>query len=200
MLMGAPLKTPALSGGTGAVAGKAHVESGRREAVDGVFSGSGRHLEAKLGRARADGVEADERATAAVFLRREEEAARRDEIEPLRRRRDEDENGGAGERQRLLPRPQRIDLRLRAGDEAALKIEPELRQPLRIRSAMLGEGALGRGEKNQAVVRRKASSPLSRLRERLGVRGRAQRTAHVSTPPRPARLRPATLSRRRERV
>lgn len=88
-----------------------------------------------------------------MFFRGEEKAARRDKIEPLRRRGDEDKHRSAGERQRLLARPQSVDLVLRAGDEAAAKIEPELRQPLRIRSAMLGEGAFRRGEEEEIVPR-----------------------------------------------
>ncbi len=82
--MGAPLKTPGLSGRTGAIADEAHVESGRRQSVDGAFSGRGRDLEAQLGGACPRGVEADERAAAPVFLRGEKEAARRDEVEALR--------------------------------------------------------------------------------------------------------------------
>lgn len=151
--MSAPLKTPSLSGGTGAVAGKAHVESGRREAIGGVFPGRRRDLEAQLGGACAGGVEADERAAALVFLRREEKAARRDEIERFRGLRDEDEDSGASERQRLLARPQRVDLRLCAREKAAPEIEPELRQTLRIRNAVLSESVLGRGEEQEPVFR-----------------------------------------------
>lgn len=100
-----------------------------------------------------------------MFLRREEQAARRHEIEPLRRGRNENKDRGAGERQRLLARPQRVDLRFGAREQAALKIEPELRQTLRIRSAMLSEGALGRGEEQEPVFRPRRES------ERKGERG-----------------------------
>ncbi len=105
MLMGGPLKAQDPSGGTGAIAGETHVESGRAEAVKGAFSGSGGNLESQFCGACAGDVEAQERAAALVPFRGEKEPARRNEIERLFRRRNGAQNESARQRQRLLRRP-----------------------------------------------------------------------------------------------
>lgn len=181
MFMGGPLKAPALSGGTGAVAGKAHVESGGAEAIDGAFSGGGGNLKTQLRRARPHSVEAKKRAAAVVPFRGEKEPARCDKIERLLRRRDRAENESPRQRQRLLRRPQRVDLRSRRGDEERVKIDPELRKTLRIRSAMLGEGMFRRGENEKPILRR-APGEGDREAERCDLLARCGRRRLDETP------------------
>lgn len=172
--MSGPLKAPGFSGGTGAVASEAHVESRRPKAAD-AFSGSGGNLEPQFSCARAGGVEANKRAATLVSLGREKKPARRDEIKRLFRGRDGAQNKSAWQRQRLLGRPQCVDLRARCGDDERVKVQPELRKPFRIRNAVFGEASLRRRPKKQAVALNAARPRQGESKRRRFLAGRGRR-------------------------
>ncbi|MBX9761309.1 MAG: hypothetical protein K2Y29_21205 [Beijerinckiaceae bacterium] len=152
--MSAPLQAPDLPSGTGAIAGKAHVESRRRQSVGGSFTRRRCRFEAQLRGAGARSVKPDQGAATLVIFGGEEKTARRNKVKRLWRGRNRAQDKSASQRQRLLRRPQRICLRFRARDQDGAEINTELCKALSVRRAMLGKHALGRRPEDEAARRR----------------------------------------------